>query len=78
MRVLRTDDTLLVDTEPIGHPILWKTVQTYSLGRQVTSADLTPTLTVLSVIGPAARRAVDEPAARGGARARRPGRSAGS
>lgn len=60
MRVLRTEEALLVDTEPIGHPILWKTVQTYSLGRQVTSADLTPTLSVLSVIGPAARQAVDD------------------
>ena len=61
MRVLRTDDALLVDSEPIGHPILWKTIQTYSLGRQVTSADLTPAFTVLSVIGPAARLAVGEP-----------------
>jgi folate-binding protein YgfZ len=61
MRVLRTDDALLVDTEPIGHPIMWKTVQTYSLGRQVTSADLTAGLTVVSLIGPAARDAIEDP-----------------
>ncbi|MEA2347255.1 MAG: hypothetical protein QOG62_1042 [Thermoleophilaceae bacterium] len=58
MRVLRTDDGLLVDTEPIGHTILWKTIQTYSLGRQVTSADQTDALTVVSLLGPGAREAL--------------------
>ena len=58
MRVLRVPNGFVIDTEPIGHPILWKTIQTYSLGRQVSSTDASEALVVLSVIGPEAEAAV--------------------
>ena len=58
MRVLRTPEGFLVDTERVGHPILLKTVQTYSVGRDVGATDVSESLIVLSVIGPEAEGAV--------------------
>jgi folate-binding protein YgfZ len=54
MRILRTAEGFLIDLEAIGHPILWKTIETYSLGREVSASDESSSLMVLSVIGPAA------------------------
>jgi tRNA-modifying protein YgfZ len=48
-------DRLIVDAEPIALPVLRHVFETYSLGRQVTSKDLSSDHTVLSLIGPAAR-----------------------
>jgi tRNA-modifying protein YgfZ len=61
MRILRTDDGFLLDTDSVGHPILLKTVQTFGLGRDVAHEDETAALAVLSLIGPGARDAVDSP-----------------
>lgn len=56
MRVLRlAEDRLLVDAEGIALPVLRHVFQTYSLGRQVSSVDLSADHTVLSLIGPSAR-----------------------
>ena len=56
MRVLRlAADRLLVDAEPAGRAPLRHTFETYSLGRDVRSRDLTEERRVLSLIGPAAR-----------------------
>ena len=56
MRVLRlAADRLLVDSEPAGRAPLRHTFETYSLGRDVRSRDLTEERRVLSLIGPAAR-----------------------
>jgi folate-binding protein YgfZ len=56
MRVLRlSPDRLLVDAEAVALPVLRHVFQTYSLGRQVTSRDLSADHTVLSLIGPSAR-----------------------
>jgi folate-binding protein YgfZ len=59
MRVLRGDGAWLVDTEPIGLLPVSHTVQTYSLGRDVRFEDVTGQRAILSLIGPAARDALD-------------------
>jgi folate-binding protein YgfZ len=60
LRVLRlADDRLLVDAEGIGLPVLRHVFETYSLGRQVSHKDLSADHLVLSLIGPAARDALD-------------------
>ena len=56
MRVLRVAaDTLLVDAEPAARAVLRHNFETYSLGREVRSRDLTDERVVLSLIGPRAR-----------------------
>jgi folate-binding protein YgfZ len=56
LRVLRlAADRLLVDAEPAGRRALAHTFEMYSLGRQVTSRDVSDDRVVLSLIGPAAR-----------------------
>jgi folate-binding protein YgfZ len=56
MRVLRlAADRLLVEAEGIALPVLRHNFETYSLGRQVTTKDLSKDHGVLSLIGPAAR-----------------------
>ena len=59
MRVLRGDDWIWLDTEPVGHRPLAHTVKTYSLGRDVRWEDVTESKAILSLIGPAARGALD-------------------
>ncbi len=62
MRVLRlAEDRLQVDSEAAAGPVLHHTFKTYSLGRDVRSRDLTGERHVLSLIGPAARAAVESP-----------------
>jgi folate-binding protein YgfZ len=56
MRVLRlAADRLLVDAEGIALPVLRHNFETYSLGRQVTTKDLSDDHGVLSLIGPETR-----------------------
>ena len=56
MRVLRlASDRLLVDAEPAARRALMHNFETYSLGREARSRDVTDDHVVLSLIGPAAR-----------------------
>lgn len=59
MRLLRGDDWLLLDTEPDGLGVIAKTVQTYSIGRDVQARDVTAERALLSVIGPRGRDRLD-------------------
>jgi folate-binding protein YgfZ len=59
LRILRGDDWLWLDTEAIGHAVLHHTLETYSLGRDVQFEDVTPSRTLLSLIGPGARERLD-------------------
>jgi folate-binding protein YgfZ len=59
MRVLRGEDFVWLDTEPVGHRPLAYTVETYSLGRDVSWQDVTEERAILSLLGPAARDALD-------------------
>jgi folate-binding protein YgfZ len=59
MRVLRTEDGFWIDTEPVGLvPARW-TVETYAIGRDVQHEDVTEAMAILSLVGPAARDALD-------------------
>lgn len=59
MRILRTDDGFWMDTEPIGLvPARW-TLETYAIGRDVQHEDVTGRMAILSLVGPAAREALD-------------------
>jgi tRNA-modifying protein YgfZ len=59
MRVLRGDDWFWLDCEAIGRDPLAQTIRMYSLGRDVRSEDVTQSRAILSLIGPAAREALD-------------------
>jgi folate-binding protein YgfZ len=59
MRVLRGEDWFWLDCETIGYEALARTIKMYSLGRDVKSEDATDTRAILSLIGPAAREALD-------------------
>jgi folate-binding protein YgfZ len=59
MRVLRMSDSVWLDCEAVGLPALSKNVRTYSLGRDVRSQDVTADRAILSLVGPAAREALD-------------------
>jgi folate-binding protein YgfZ len=59
MRVLRGEEWFWLDCEALGHDPLSKTIKMYSLGRDVRSDDVTATRAILSLIGPAAREALD-------------------
>src|SRR3954449_12367472 len=59
MRILRGPDWLLVDCEPHALPSLRRNVEMYSIGRDVQLADQTGERAILSLIGPAARAALD-------------------
>jgi folate-binding protein YgfZ len=59
MRLLRGEDFVWLDTEPVGHRPLAYTVETYSLGRKVSWEDVTEERTILSLLGPAAREKLD-------------------
>jgi folate-binding protein YgfZ len=59
MRVLRGDDWLWLDTEPGLADVLLRTIRTYGIGREVRAEDETETHAILSLLGPAARSALD-------------------
>jgi folate-binding protein YgfZ len=59
MRVLRGEDFLLIDMEKVALPFVRRNVDMYSIGRDVKSVDETEALVILSIIGPAARDALD-------------------
>lgn len=60
LRVLRlAEDRLLVDAEAIGLPVLMHVFETFSLGRDVRTRDLTGERAVVSLIGPGARGRLD-------------------
>ena len=59
MRVLRAADWILLDTEPLGLASVLHTVRVYSLGRAVSSADVTRTTAILSLLGPASDDALE-------------------
>jgi tRNA-modifying protein YgfZ len=54
LRILRGEDFLWLDTEPIGHAVLRHMLDTYTLGRDVRWEDLSEDHAILSLIGPAA------------------------
>jgi tRNA-modifying protein YgfZ len=59
MRVLRGEDWIWLDGEPAGRAPLLHTLETYSLGRDVTFEDVSEERAVLSLVGPAARERLD-------------------
>lgn len=59
MRLLRGDGWIWIDTEAVGLPAIRHNVSTYSIGRDVRMQDLTSERAILSLIGPAARDALD-------------------
>jgi tRNA-modifying protein YgfZ len=59
LRILRGEDWVWVDTEEIGGAVLRHTVQTYSLGRDVTVDDAGSRRAILSLVGPGADAALD-------------------
>jgi folate-binding protein YgfZ len=59
MRVLRGDDWIWLDTEPGLEGLLLRTIRTYGIGRDVSAEDETGTHAILSLLGPAARAALD-------------------
>jgi folate-binding protein YgfZ len=59
MRILRGPDWLWIDTEPHALRALARNVQMYSIGRDVQTTDVTSERAILSLVGPAARAALD-------------------
>jgi folate-binding protein YgfZ len=59
MRVLRGEDWIWLDTEAAALPALAKNVRMYSIGRDVQARDVSSERAILSLIGPAARDALD-------------------
>jgi folate-binding protein YgfZ len=59
MRVLRGADFIWLDMEPRSLPAIVRNAQMYSIGRDVQAVDVTAEYAILSLIGPAARDALD-------------------
>ena len=59
LRILRGQDWIWVDTEPGALAALARTVQMYSIGRDVRARDVTTERAILSLIGPRAGDALD-------------------
>ena len=59
MRVLRDPRSLWLDMEPRSLPALLRNSSMYSIGRDVRTEDVTAGYAILSIIGPAARDALD-------------------
>jgi folate-binding protein YgfZ len=59
LRILREDDAVRLDCEPLGGAVLLHTVETYSLGRDVSFEDRTSQISILALVGPAAADALD-------------------
>ena len=61
MRILRGEDWIRIDTEPASLSPVLRTVETYSLGRDVAREDRTALDAILSIVGPASAQALDTP-----------------
>ena len=61
LRILRGPDWIWLDTEAVSLSALAQTVRMYSIGRDVRYEDVTDSRAILSVVGPAARAALDAP-----------------
>ena len=59
MRVLRGEDWIWIDTEPETLASLARTIQMYSIGREVRHRDVNAERAILSLVGPAAREALE-------------------
>jgi folate-binding protein YgfZ len=59
MRILRGPDFIWLDCEPRSIAPLTRNAQMYSIGRDVQTADVSAGYAILSLIGPAAREALD-------------------
>ena len=59
LRILRGGTWFFLDGEAIGHAVLRHMLETYSLGRDVQSEDLTATRALVSLLGPGARSVLD-------------------
>jgi tRNA-modifying protein YgfZ len=59
MRILRGTDFLWLDTEPAGLPVMLRNAQMFGIGRDVRAEDVSGGYAILSLIGPAAREALD-------------------
>ena len=59
LRVLRGEDWIWIDTEPAVLAALSRTVQMYSIGRDVRHTDVTGERAILSLVGPAARAGLE-------------------
>jgi tRNA-modifying protein YgfZ len=59
MRILRGEDFVLIDTEPAALPALARNASMFGIGRDVHAADVTSEYAILSLVGPAAREALD-------------------
>jgi folate-binding protein YgfZ len=61
MRVLRDEDFIWVDAEPEGLPALVRNASMFSIGRDVQHEDVSAEYSIVSLIGPKARAALDNP-----------------
>jgi folate-binding protein YgfZ len=61
LRVLRGEGFFWLDTEAIGHAVLRHMLDTYSLGRDVQWEDVGEAHSILSLLGPGADAALDDP-----------------
>jgi len=59
MRVLRGPDWVWLDTEPGALPAILRNAKTYGIGRDFKPEEVTGSRAILSLIGPAARDALD-------------------
>jgi folate-binding protein YgfZ len=59
MRILRGPDFVWVDCEPRSIPPLARNAQMYGIGRDVRTEDVSSGYAILSLVGPAAREALD-------------------
>jgi tRNA-modifying protein YgfZ len=59
LRILRGGTWFFLDGEAIGHAVLRHMLETYSLGRDVHSEDVTATRALVSLLGPGARSVLD-------------------
>jgi folate-binding protein YgfZ len=59
MRVLRGADFIWLDTEPPALPVMARNANMFGIGRDVHAEDVTASYAILSLVGPAARDALD-------------------
>jgi tRNA-modifying protein YgfZ len=59
LRVLRGEDRFMLDTEPHGLAPLERTIETYSIGREVRAENVTSARSIVSLLGPEARARLD-------------------
>ena len=59
MRILRGPDFIWLDAEAVALPFIARNASMYSIGRDVQTQDVTDSHAILSLIGPAARDALD-------------------